>query len=372
MKLINRGLLTFFSFFAAVTSQAATLVATNSAQFTAAIKSAQGGDTIVLNGTFGASYIKNKAWTSTVTLDATNATFTNALAITNTSNLTIVGGHYGSRTDSLAYNRAIYVNGGNQINIVDPVVVGAYGGGGIGISNVTNASVTGGTFFGLKVGISFGSVSNGLILNNTATGMVSDGFDVADSHNIRISFNSCTDGTPTTGMHPDCVQLWSYAGNAPQSNIEVSDNYASGLTQGFTSFDPDAGGLVDSLFARNRTDTYYPQGLACYACFNTVISDNILNTLPGAPHLVNLNVIGGGNNTVTNNVKSGFDPALARPLPTYTIDGLRLAEQTTLASSAAAVPEPSTWAMLIAGFGMIGALRRRATARGYKTICIPS
>ena len=43
----------------------------------------------------------------------------------------------------------------------------------------------------------------------------------------------------------------------------------------------------------------------------------------------------------------------------YTVDRINLSSQVQTEFEAAAVPEPASWAMLMAGFGLIGAMRRR-------------
>ncbi len=142
-------------------SASATVFAvTNAADLSSAVHVAQGGDTIALNGTFGATTIKYHYWTSTVTLDATHATFTDTLALSNLSNLTVVGGAFGSPTASEVYGEAVYVNTVDHVAFVNPTVVGNFLTGGIGIIASTNVAVTGGSFSTVHKAIGLTGVTN--------------------------------------------------------------------------------------------------------------------------------------------------------------------------------------------------------------------
>ena len=52
--------------------------------------------------------------------------------------------------------------------------------------------------------------------------------------------------------------------------------------------------------------------------------------------------------------------------PAVLSHGSRVVATSVDVQNLAAVPEPTTWAMLIAGFGMIGFTMRRAQRRGAK------
>ncbi len=342
-------------------AQASVFSVTDQKAFDTAVRQAVGGDTIVAKGTFGVSYIKHHQWTSQVTLDATAATFTDTLAISDTRNLKIIGGNYGNAVTSLAYGKAIYVNGVDGLSINNATVVGNYLTGGISVAASKNIDISGSSFKNVSLGVGFGGVTNGKLSKNTITGATKDGFDIADSHNVNVSFNSCTNGTPIVGAHPDCVQLWSVAGHSPLSDISVTDNYASGMTQGFNEFDHNQGGLIRGNISRNTVEGLMSQGLACYGCVDTVIADNRLVSLPGAEHVVNLVVSGGSGDTVRNNVLTGYDRKLALTTKFWTLAELTGGRVTAPQAAAGAVPEPSTWFTMLSGLLMSGiAMRRKA------------
>ena len=51
----------------------------------------------------------------------------------------------------------------------------------------------------------------------------------------------------------------------------------------------------------NRVDTSLPQGIACYGCVDSIITDNVLTTLPGSRFRTYLRVIGGSKAVVMQN-----------------------------------------------------------------------
>lgn len=356
-------------------------------------RAAKPGDTIRLSGSFGATNLEwKKSGANVITLDSTKAIFTDSIKIKHVTGLKLVGGKFDA-TKGISRTASINVYGGDNIHFDKPNILGA-GAMGIYFTDATNVSVTNGVFSKLNSAVLFRTVTNGTMSNNKSLESRSDGFQVSNSHKIKIDHNSCTGSVPRPGAHPDCVQLWSFKGQAPQSDIEISDNYASGRTQGFTSFNAADGGGVRISMLRNRADTSYPQGVACYGCFDSKFIDNVVTTLPGATRQTRINIIGGSNNTIVGNSigkASGLNGAVMANLAYAVIDpaspfavtdtsaaafAVNLPDASAsfveggMAPSAArvaganeaalSVPEPGVWAMLIAGFGMVGsALRRR-------------
>ncbi len=370
MTIVGRGA------FAAVALLACTPVAAKTWYATATtyksiFTAAKAGDTIRLTGSFGRTVLQNRSFATTLTIDARGASFTDTLSFTNVAGIKLYGGTYRQYPTTAV---AIRVSNSDRVVLYKPVVSGnGTSRHGIDVGNSTNITVDGGTFTGLGLGVGFTSVTGGKVINNKSIGSFSDGFDFADSHQILVSRNSCSGGATRPGAHPDCVQLWSIAGRKPTSDIEISDNTASGPTQGFTSFDPEAGGGDRILFLRNRVDISYPQGIACYNCRDSVVTGNVLTSLAGSKYRATINIVGGSRNSVTNN-SIGPQPTV-RTLEADTVVAARFADYAgptevaaarfagaLLPSAVAAVPEPGTWLMMIAGFGLTGAAARRRRA----------
>ena len=344
---------------------AATFVVT-SATIVSAFAAASAGDTLRLVGTFNAIRLQDRAFTTVVTLDASRALFRDTLTLRRVANVTVKGGRFDVTAGS-AYNRAAGVYDSSHVAFIKPSVIGVGSQMGIGFQDTTAASVVNGRFDGLRAGIGFDRITGGLVTGNRITHAVADGIDIGSSHNVTASYNSCALGTPGPGVHPDCIQLWSTAGHPIQSDITVTHNTAVGPTQGFTSFASGGGGLRLTI-TNNTVTSSFPQGVACYDCIDSNISYNRLATLAGAAHVTNLNVIGGSGNTVVGNLIHARPPAgTAAAARFVAVADSGLAFGATAAGDTGAVPEPSTWAMLIAGFAAVGVARRRRQVRGVAT-----
>ena len=358
---------------AAVPSSAAVITVTPST-FAAAVAAERGGDTLRLVGNFTAETLTNRTFAAPVTIDATRATFNSTLTLNNVQNLTVLGGTFNIAGDP-RYTRAINVYGGRNVTINGARVNGSAGGEGVVFNQTRGATLTNSSFRGLQVGAVFGSVTAGSATHNTVVGAVSDGIDIANSHNITAAYNSCSGETPGPGVHPDCIQLWSVTGSPLQSDIIVSNNSAIGATQGFTAFDSMGGELRVQLI-HNTVDSSYPQGIACYGCIDSSISYNNVMTLPGANYRTSISVVDGVHDTVVGNYIASY----TRPLVTsdaFFLDAAVITEPVTpdLAllvgpsdfSTQTAVPELPAWAMIITGFFGVGLVRRRAV-RSRRTV----
>ncbi len=359
-------------------SSAAVYTATAST-YNSVIQSVKGGDTLKLIGTFSGLRLQNHSYSSLVTIDASRATFTDFFNLTFDDNVKVSGGKW-NISSSTPLDRAIIVYGGSNIWLDKISVTGIAGQQGVNMLATTNAKMTNSTFSGLQVAVGIGELTGATVLNNKIYHSVSDGIDIGDSHNVVASYNSCSAGNPGLTAHPDCIQLWSTTGHPTESDITVTHNSASGKTQGFTSFSSGGGALRVNI-SYNSVKSSMPQGVACYDCWDSTISYNHLTTLPDAQHLTNLNIVGGGNNNVVGNIidpapwlrrepdfvapdwAPAFDAAMNDVQPVVS-GGLSFADLTT-SGSAAAVPEPATWAMLLTGFAAVGLTSRRRTP----TVC---
>jgi hypothetical protein len=334
-------------------ADAATYTAT-SANLNKLFDTALAGDRIILSGSFGNTVLDKRSFAKALTIDASKATFNETLSIRNVSGLSFIGGHFGSTNAPWQNFASVFVGDSSRINFSKPVIVGDAGGRGNGFSfyAVTDMSVTGGNFTGLKRAIGLRGVTKGMLAKNMIQQSTSEGFNIVSSHGVTASRNTCTGTSAFVGTHPDCIQLWSIAGEPVQSDIRLINNKAYGATQGFTSFDPDRGGGLRITMSGNYANITYSLGIACYACVDSVFTNNIMVTAPGARFRTRMAIVGGSNNIISGNVLGEYPPPVARAMAFS-------------AGSAAAVPEPLIWAQLIAGFVIIGSIARRRPGRDF-------
>ena len=339
---------------------------------------ASSGDTIRMTGTFGQTRLENMVFAKGITLDARQAVFTDTLELVHLSGVRVFGGTFDIASRVTRDSKAAVVWDGANIAFDSPVITGDASQSGISFSGVNNARVSGGKFTGLHVGIGLHDVTNGLLIKNSISKADADGINIADSHRVRATYNSCSGGTPGVGEHPDCIQLWSVAGRLLQSDIVVSDNIATGATQGFTSFTngSEAASGIRLSFLHNTVNTSYPQGIACYGCVDSNISYNKVTTLAGSQYMTTINIVGGTNNIVTGNTIGGTLSSTSAGLLSGELDDGAVSSSTASAAGGeglnedlpfdfgpSPVTEPGTWAMLVAGFGLVGVTARRRTLR---------
>ena len=347
-------------------------------------KTASAGDTIRLEGIFASTtLLQNKSVAKTLTLDATKATFTGTLKLQSDNNISVIGGKYDSTGGPTAYGKGIVVYRSSNVSFDKLAVVasGTDGETGISFEGVTNSRITNSTFTKVGVGVGVTGSSNITISGNKVVGATRDGYDVYNDHNVIVTNNSCSASKPQAGAHPDCVQLASTKGLPVESDIKVVDNIATGMTQGFTSFYGSATGSLRITISGNIINGLMSQGVACYGCVDSFITGNFLSAQPGAAHFVNLNVIGGSNTVVSGNTLGSLTSAMYLPTDyasayraltgtTYAMRtvsfasaGTELNSDMSMANIAAVIPEPSEWALLLAGFGLVGFVSRRSTMR---------
>ena len=407
---------------------AAAIVSATPATLATVFAAVKAGDTIKLTGTFGGFGFNNRIFSSAVTIDATTASFTDTVTISNVSKLTFIGGTYGSATTAMRAGRAVGIYGSNNVQFSKSFFVGNAAGMGLTMAGSSNISVSAGNFKNFKTGLGVTSSKDVRIGSSRFIGMTSDGVNIADSHRVTATSNRCTDAAPFAGAHPDCIQLWSILGNNPQSDIVLTKTFVSGATQGLTSFNPESGGGLRISMTDNTISTSYPQGIACYGCVDSIFTGNMLTTLPGAQWRTSMNIVGGSNNIIANNsiaakpaamavaedelgdTAAAYDPSTYynESLPDFVREDLAILAASGWTNSAAnadtgsslesgpdagmafgdldvgvgrfsasgvarfsasgagAVPEPAIWAQLIFGFGLVGfTARRRAVGRSY-------
>lgn len=128
------------------------------------------------------------------------------------------------------------------------------------------------------------------LTNNSFTDMGSDGIDIALSRRVLIDHNVCAASHPTPGAHPDCIQMWSRPTAPPTADITITNNTATGMTQGFTGFnhvrpdasgkDTDDGGFDRIVIENNTAKVGYYHGISLYNCRKCAIRNNRVETMP--------------------------------------------------------------------------------------------
>lgn len=157
-----------------------------------------------------------------------------------------------------------------------------------------------------------------------AQNMPAPGSDIAALNsfiagNGRVIFSTWTGSPPTMGA--------SYNGTSNNASLTVGGPFGTGITSPVTLTNPGWGIFSLGMAAAGGT---------------------VAGTFGDGSAAI---VIGNGGRTVIN----GF---LTDTLPNATL----FTNQITYVLSANAVPEPASWAMLIAGFGLVGAVARRRRA----------
>ncbi len=337
-----------------------------------AFAAAQDGDTIKLSGIITKQTLSNRSFANGITIDATEALFGGTFALSGVGGVTVAGGLFGYLPGTWQDSQTVRVVNSSRVNFLNPVVTGAGIGKELGLSVTRSQDViiADGQFSGLRLGVGFSAVTNGSLIGNSFTGNTSDGINIADSRFVTASRNICRDSAPSVGAHPDCIQLWSSAGLPMQSDISLLNNEAYGQTQGFTSFNPTTASGIRISMIGNRVETSMPQGIACYGCFDSIITDNVLITLPGSQWRTFLRTPGGANNIVENNsigpLPTSLDESLEgdEPMIGFAALSSRSFGAALALPLGGAVPEPAVWLQLLLGFGCAGVvLRQRRQAR---------
>jgi hypothetical protein len=357
----------FMASFAISASASAAILEANPTNFQKVFAAAKGGDTIKMSGTFGATWLMDRSFTTRVTLDATNAVFAETMTIRNVNGMNVIGGTFGSTTESLRILRSVIIDKSSNIKFQSNNFIGngatTTGFANIGalIKDSSYVQVSVGSFSNLSVGVQVTSSRSVNVNNSKFNTMTSDGIQISDSRFVTAVANHCTGTTPYAGAHPDCIQLWSVAGRPVQSDIFLLRNTVTGDTQGFTSFNPANGGGLRISMIGNIVSTSWVQGLACYACVDSIFSGNIVTTLAGAQWQTAMNIIGGRNNFVSDNTLTPFvgtaNSTVNRSLGLVTNSAASAMSQ-SMTTTIASVPEPAEWAMFIIGFGLVGVFKR--------------
>lgn len=353
-------------------AQAGQTVVMTPPNVTAVLNSVQPGDTIRMEGEFTTGILIRDRDFGGVTIDASNAVIRNVFRLQRSHNITVLGGQWYTP----GTGDAIRIEQSSHISFADITVFGNGNRLGAGVRAIDSSFVTlrDGHYEGLRNGAILLSTNDSISVRNHFSNGGEDGMKIVDSQRVILAHNSCTGFEPLPGYHPDCLQLWSLPGRPLQSDIYLLNNLAIGPQQSFVSFTPVELSGTRLSFVGNYAATTSGHTITCTGCTDSHIADNMLVVLPDAPWRALLKV----NQTDPSNIVENnayFDlrgqHGVALPEPVFSdfvpsiagLVGSRWDDRSFGLAVAASAPEPESWAMLVAGFGLVGAAIRRRRAR---------
>ena len=240
----------------------------------AQLAAAKPGDTIVLakNRQYGDVVLPARNNAAPIEIVAKDATL-RSLTIQGTSGWRWTGGVIDSPMPPAVW-RNVTILDAHRIEVADVTLTGGD----------TGAVISGGS-------------SDIVMRGNTATGLRNQGFNIATAKRISLVGNTCTDFKPIPaeydasgkmvkdGTHPDCIHMWSEAGQEPTSDIEIIGNKMRGAMQGIAHYwHPQLG--RDKVYRvkawNNDIEVGYWWGLALENTPGSDIRNNRVATTPGA------------------------------------------------------------------------------------------
>lgn len=270
-------------------------------------KRAQSGDVITLEpGDYGAVRITNKTFEKPIVIEAGAATF-DGFTGSNLDGVEIRGGTFRlppgkikPSTGNMVYGFALRFDGVRNfrlkgMSIVGPgaplgVVDGPFGEGGGVLFNVGENIEIGETrFTGLKNGIVMSGTTGFRIVQNTFTGMRSDGMTIGTSRSGLIEGNDCSGTRIRDKEHPDCIQLFSRPTAPPTADVVIRKNRAAGKTQGILLANHTRAGVNDGGYDRiliedNDLTVGFPNAIALIDARDSIVRNNRVNTFPGSEY----------------------------------------------------------------------------------------
>lgn len=335
----------------------------------AALAAVQPGDTIRMEGLFTSPQRWRNRDFGGVTVDASAATITGGFRLINVQNLRFSGGSWlaPGTGDAIRVENSAHVSFGGLVLSGSQDRLGA----GIRVMRSSHVTVRDNRFEGLRNGAILFTVTDSLAARNHFADGGEDGMKILDSQRVIASHNSCTGFEPLPGYHADCIQLWSLVDRPVQSDVYLLNNLAIGPQQAFVSFDPGDMSGTRLTFIGNYAATTSPHTITCIGCTDSLFADNMLIVMPDAPWAAAMKITGSGSGnvygdnpyfdlrgqhgiTLPDPVFSSFTPSLAG------LVGSQWDDRSFGLAQATSAPEPASWVMLMAGFGLVGsALRRR-------------
>lgn len=148
---------------------------------------------------------------------------------------------------------------------------------------------------GFKNGVSIGKTRRFEIAGGACSDMRSDGIQLAQCWQGRVTRNVVHASRKRDTEHPDGIQMWSRPDAPPTSDIEISENVIVGRTQGITGFNHIRDGVDDGGFDRlvireNQIAVEYVHALTIDSGRGLIVTDNVIRTLPGAVSRASLNL----------------------------------------------------------------------------------
>ncbi len=313
-----------------------TITVTTSAQLSAALKAATGGETIVLSGSAKFSLIEadiNPASNVTITSANPDAMATlSTLSLTRSSNVTI---------DSVQFNaagvtRADYLSDVNfttckNVALINSVLTGtatAYNDGtavvgdtAINISGSTGVIVAGNVIQNYFRGLLGSGSSNVIIEGNEMTKIQGDGMQFTTMNTLLIKDNYLHDflGSAHSLNHDDMIQFWTANSTVPSKNITITGNILDSgdgaSTQGIffgndvAKANPSNTAMyyqnisITNNFVRNSEfngiTVYYVNGLSVKD--NAVLFDATVTNKTSTANVILIQVAGAATNAVVSN-----------------------------------------------------------------------
>jgi Right handed beta helix region/PKD domain/Concanavalin A-like lectin/glucanases superfamily len=269
---------------------AGTIIVSNAAQLLSVLKTATGGENIVLQPgdygkillTQGYNIFSNFKTPVTITsADASHPAVITSLSLTGMKNVVLdhIKFDYTATPGAALTATPFTLKQSTNITITNSEFNGDKASGlgaaadgfgtGFGLSVVGGANVvlSNNNIHDFNRGVVVSKTTGVTISGNDLHNMSSDGMDFAQVTNVTIDSNHIHDFTrsPLCTSHPDMIQFWTKGTSVPSSNIKIINNF----------LDIGAGDQTQSIFMRNEMVDSYGAGVSMFYK-NVNISNNVI------------------------------------------------------------------------------------------------
>lgn len=201
---------------------AATRTVSTPSQLQSALKSANSGDTIVLNaGNYGNVTINSVR--KTLTISSNRKAKISVLVVDNSSKLTFDGLYIDGKADILNSSQLTFKN----LFVDGTTDASGYAvGTGFSVASSSDIVVKDSEFQRYLRGVAFRHVIGLKVLNNIVHDMSGDGMVFAGVVNTLIEGNTIRDmrGNPNSTYHDDLIQFWTTSTKYPSQNVIIRNN----------------------------------------------------------------------------------------------------------------------------------------------------